>query len=47
MFAIVMFSVDNMYHDHFKFYVACIHGRRYVCCSECYVVSNGCDEPTS
>ena len=38
MCAIVMFSVDNMYHDHFKFYVACIHGRRYVCCSECYVV---------
>ena len=26
--------------------VVCI-GRRYVCCSECYVVSNECDEPTS
>ena len=25
----------------------CVHGRRYVCCGECYVVSNECDEPTS
>ena len=25
----------------------CIDGRRYVCCSECNVVSNKCDEPTS
>ena len=25
----------------------CIDGRRYVCCSECNVVSNECDEPTS
>ena len=25
----------------------CINGRRYVCCSEFYVVSNECDEPTS
>ena len=24
----------------------CINGRRYVCCGECYVVSNECDEPT-
>ena len=25
----------------------CINGRRYVCCGECYVVSNECDELTS
>ena len=25
----------------------CIDGRRYVCCSECNVVFNECDEPTS
>ena len=26
----------------------CINHRRYVCCSECYVVSNNeCDEPTT
>ena len=24
----------------------CINGRMYVCCSECYVFSNECDEPT-
>ena len=36
-----------MYLDHLKFYVVCINGRRYVCCSECYVVSNECEEPTS
>ena len=23
------------------------NGRRYVCCGECYVVSDECDEPTS
>ena len=34
MFAIVMcFSVGKMYLDHLKFYVVCIHGRIYVCCS--------------
>ena len=38
-----VFSVVNVYHDHLKFRVVCINGRRYVCCSECYVVSN---EPT-
>ena len=38
-----MFSVVNVYHDHLKFCVVCINGRRYVCCGECYVV---CDEPT-
>ena len=47
MFAIMMFSVINVYLDHLKFCVVCINGRRYVCCGECYVVSNECDEPTS
>ena len=35
-----MFSVVNVYHDHLKFCVVCINSRRYVCCSECDVVSN-------
>ena len=39
-----MFTVVNVYHDHLKF---CVHGRRYVCCGECYVVSDECDESTS
>ena len=42
-----IFSVITVYHDHLKFYVVCINGRRYVCYSECYVVSNECDEHTS
>ena len=42
-----MFSVGNVYLGHLKFYAVCINGRRYVCCSECYCVSNECDEPTS
>ena len=42
-----VFSVVNMYLDPLKFYVVCFNGRRYVCYSECYVVSNECDEPTS
>ena len=41
-----VFSVVNMYLDHLKFCAVCSNGRRYVCCSECYVVSNECDEPT-
>ena len=41
-----MFSVVNVYHDHLKCCVVCINGRRYVCCSECNVVSDECDEPT-
>ena len=41
-----MFSVVNVYHDHLKFCGVCIDGRRYVCCSECNVVSNKCNEPT-
>ena len=43
----LQFSVVNVYLDHLKFYVVCIDGRRYVCCSECNVVSNECNEPTS
>ena len=35
-----MFSVVNVYHDHLKFCVMCINGRRFVCCSECNIVSN-------
>ena len=42
-----MFSFVNVYLDHLKFCVVCINGRRYVCCGECYVDSNVCDEPTS
>ena len=30
-----------------KLCVVCINGRRYVCCGECYVVSDECNEPTS
>ena len=41
------FSVVNMYLDHLKLCVVCFDGRRYVCCSECNVVSNVCNEPTS
>ena len=42
-----MFGVANVYLDHLKCCVVCIDGRRYVCCSECNVVSNECNEPTS
>ena len=42
-----MFSVVNVYPDPLKFCVVCINGRKYVCCSECNVFSNGCNEPTS
>ena len=42
-----MFNVVNVYLDHLKFCVVCINSRRYVCCSECDVVSNVCNEPTS
>ena len=38
-----VFSVVTMYLDYLKFCVVCINGRRYVCCSKCYVVSNECD----
>ena len=40
-----MFSVVNVYLDQLKFCVVCINSRRYVCCSECDVVSNECNEP--
>ena len=42
-----MFSVVNVYIDHLKVCVACINSRRYVCCSECDVVSNECNESPS
>ena len=42
-----VFGVVNMYLDHLVFYVVRINGRMYVCCSECYVASNECAEPTS
>ena len=42
-----MFSVVNVYLDHLKFCVLCMNGRRYVCCSECNVVSKESNEPTS
>ena len=41
-----MFSVVNVYLDHLKLCVVCIHGRRYVCCSECNIVSDESNEPT-
>ena len=40
-----MFGVVNMYLDHLKFCVVCKNGRRYVCCSECCVAYNECNEP--
>ena len=42
-----MSNVINVYLDYLMLCVVCIHGRMYVCCSECNVVSNECDEPTS
>ena len=42
-----IFSVVNVYLDYLKFCVVCIKGQGYVCCGECYVVSNECDETTS
>ena len=39
--------VVNVYIDHLKFCVVCINGQRYVCCGECYLVFNECDESTS
>ena len=41
-----VYSVVNVYLDHFKLCVVCINSRRYVCCSECNVVSNECYERT-
>ena len=42
-----MFSGVNVNLDHLKFCVVCINSRMYVYCSECDVVSNECNEPTS
>ena len=42
-----MFSVVYVYLDHLKLCSVSIDGRRYVCCSECNVVSNECNAPTS
>ena len=42
-----MFGVVNVYLGHLKFCGVCTDGRRYVYCSECNVVSNECNEPTS
>ena len=41
-----MFGVANVYLDHLKICVVYINSRRYVCCSECNVVSIECNEPT-
>ena len=42
-----MFSVVNVYLDQLKLCVVYINGRRYVCCSECNVVHNVYNEPSS
>ena len=42
-----VFSVVNVYHDHLKFCVVWINGRRDLCCNECNVVSNECNALTS
>ena len=42
-----MFTVVNVYLDYLKLCVVCIHGRRYVSGSECDVVSNECNGPTT
>ena len=42
-----MFSVVNVYLDHLDLCVVCNNRLRYVCCSECNVVSNECYESTS
>ena len=41
-----MFSVVNVYLYHLRLCGVCINSRRYVCCVECYVASNECDEST-
>ena len=46
MFSIVICFLLLVYLDHLKFCVVCITGRTYVCCGECKVVSNECNEPT-
>ena len=39
-----VFSVVQVHLPHLRFCVVCINGRRYVCCSECNVFSNECNE---
>ena len=39
-FRCLMFSLSGPFELLF------FNSRRYVCCSECYVASNKCDEPT-
>ena len=34
-----VFSVVNMCIDHLKVCSVCMNGQRYICCSECYLVS--------
>ena len=41
-----MFGVVQVNLDHLKFDVMCIYGRRNVCWSECYVVSDEHDKHT-
>ena len=40
-----VFGVVYVYLDHLKFSVVYLNGRRYVCCGECDVVSNECNNP--
>ena len=42
-----MVTIVNVYLDNLKFCGVCINGRRYVCCGECYVVFDECDETTA
>ena len=41
-----VFSVVKMYVVHLKLCVVLINDRRYVCCGECYAVSNECHDAT-
>ena len=41
-----VFCVVNVYLDYLKFCIVCINGGRYVCYSECHIVSNEGDDPT-
>ena len=41
-----VFSVIKVCLDHLQFCVVCIHSRMHVCCGECTVVYNECDQPT-
>ena len=41
-----MFSGVNVYIDNFKLCVVCMYGRMCVCCCECNVLYNKCNEVT-